>query len=74
MLATLFATMLIGVMMPIVQMKNAWSAGQIPIILPYFITQSMPPASTLAAGIQVQTRILHSLVSIGTVVYLTDMS
>ena len=43
-------------------------------ILPYFITHRMPPASTLAVGIQVPTRILHSSVSIRTVVYLTEMS
>ena len=29
--------------------------GKIPTILPYFIIQKMPPASTLAAGIQVPT-------------------
>ena len=51
-------------------MENAWLAGQVPTILPYFITQRMPPASTLVAGIQVPTRILHSSVSIRSVVYL----
>ena len=65
--------MLIGIMMPTVLMENAWLAGQIPTILPYFITQRMPPDSTLAAGIQVPTRILHSSKSIRTVVYLTGM-
>ena len=45
---------------------------QIPIILYYSITQRMPLASTLATEIQVPTRILHSLVSIRTVVYPTD--
>ena len=49
-------------------------AGQIPTILPYFITQRMSLASTLAAGIQVPTGILHSSVSIRAVVYVTDMS
>ena len=34
MLATLIASMLIGVMMPTVQTVYAWLAGQIPIILP----------------------------------------
>ena len=72
--ATLIASMLTGVKMLTVQMENAWLAGQIPIILPYSITQRMPPASTLASGIQVPTRILHSSVSIRTVVYLTGMS
>ena len=74
MLAALIASMLTEVMMPIVQMENAWLAGQVPTILPYFIIQRMLPASTLAAGILVPTRILHSSVSIRTVVYLTDMS
>ena len=74
MLATLIASMLTGVMIPTVQMENAWLAVQIPTILPYSITQKMPPASTLADGIQVPTRILHSSVSIRTVLYLTDMS
>ena len=74
MLATLITSMLIGVMMPTVEMENAWLAGQIPTNLPYPITQRMPPASTLAAGIQVPTRILHSSVSIRTAVYLTNMS
>ena len=73
MLATLIASMLIGVMMPTVQMENAWLAGQVPTILSFFITQRMPPASTLGARIQVPTRILHSLVLIRTVVYLTSM-
>ena len=66
--------MLIGVMMPTVQMENARLAGQVQTILPYFTTQKIPPASTLAAGIQVPTRILHLSVSIRTVVYLTNMS
>ena len=48
--------------------------GQIPTILPYFITQRMSSASTLIAGMQVPTWILHSSISIRTVVYLTDMS
>ena len=74
MLATLIASILTGIMMLTVQMENAWLAGQIPAILPYSITTRMPPASTLAARIQVPTRILHSSVSIRTVVYLTDMS
>ena len=74
MLATLIASMLIKIMMPTVQMENAWLAGQALTILPYFITQMMRPVSTLAAGIQVPTRILHSLVSIRTVVYQIDMS
>ena len=74
MLAALIASKLIGVMMPTVQMENAWLAVQVPTILPNFITQRMPPASTLAAGMQVPTRILHSLVSIRTVIYLTDIS
>ena len=74
MLATLIASMLIGVMMPTVQTENVWLAGQIPRIFPYSITLMMLPASTLAAGIQVPTRILHSSVLIWTVVYLTDMS
>ena len=65
--------MLIGVMMPTVQMGNAWFTGQIPAILPYSITQKMPPASTLAVGIQVSIQILHSLVSIPTVVYQTNL-
>ena len=73
MLATLIASMLTGVMMPTVQIENAWLAGKSPTILLYFITQRMPPAFTLAVGIQVPTRILHSLVSIWTVVYLTDI-
>ena len=68
MLATLIANMLIGVMMPTVQTGNAWLAGQIPTILSYFITQRMPTTSTLAAGTQVPTRILHSSVSIRTVI------
>ena len=51
-------------MMPTVQMENVWWAGQIPTILPYSITQRIPPASTLAAGIQVPTQILHEFVSI----------
>ena len=62
------------VMMPTVQMGNAWLAGQVPTTLPYFITQKMPRAFTLAAGLQVPARILHSSVSIRRVVYLTDMS
>ena len=70
----LIVSMLIVVVMPTVQMENAWLAGQITTILPYSNTQRVPPASTLAAGIQVQTRMLHSSVSIRTVVYLTDMS
>ena len=74
MLATLISSMLIGAMMPTVQMENAWLAGQVPIILSYFLTQRMPPVSTLTAGIQVPTRILYSLVLISTVVYLTYMS
>ena len=74
MLTTLIASKLMEVVMPTVQMENAWLAGQIPTILPYLITQRMPPASTLAAGIQVLTQILHSSVLIRTVVYLTDMS
>ena len=74
MLATLIASMLAGVMMPTVQMGNAWLAGQIPTILSCSITQRMPPASNLAVGIQVPTRILHSSVSIQTIVYLTDKS
>ena len=68
MLATLIASMLTGVVMLTVQEGNAWLAGQIPTILSYFITQRMPTASTLAAGIQVPTRILHSSVSIRTVI------
>ena len=68
MLATLIARMLIGVMMPTMQMGNAWLAGQIPTILPYSIFQDMLPASTLAAGIQVPTRNLHLSVSIRRVV------
>ena len=51
-------------------MENAWLAGQVPTILPYFITQRMLPAFTLVAGIQVSTRILHLSVSIRSVVYL----
>ena len=74
MLATLIASMLTGVIMPTVQMGNAWLAGQIPTNLSYSIIQRMPPAFTLAAGIQVPTRILHSSVSIRTVVYPTDKS
>ena len=74
MLASLIASMLIGIMMPTVLMENASLAGQVPTILPYFITQRMPLASTPGAGIQVPTRILHSLVSIRTVVYITDRS
>ena len=46
MLAALIAGMLIRVMMPPAQMENAWLAGQVPTILPYFINQKMPPAST----------------------------
>ena len=72
MLETSIASMLIGIM-PTVQMENTWLTGLVPIILPYVITQRMPPASTLAAGIQAPTRILYSSVSIRTVVYLTDM-
>ena len=74
MLACLIASMLIGIMMPTVQMENASLAGQVPTVLPYFITHRMSPASTPGAGIQVPTRILHSSVSIRTVVYMTDMS
>ena len=48
------------VVMPTVQMGNAWLAGKILTILSYSITQRMPPAFTLAAGIQVPTGILHS--------------
>ena len=53
-LPTLIASMLTGVMIPIVQMGNDWLAGQIPTILSYSITQRLPPTSTLAAGIKVQ--------------------
>ena len=74
MLATLIASMLIGIMMPTVQIENVWLAGQIPTILTFSITLRRLPASTLAAGMQVPTRILHLLVSIRTFVYLTDMS
>ena len=74
MLATLIASMSLGFMMPTVQIENAWLAGQISAILPYFIIQRMPPTSTLVAGIQVTTRIFHLSVSIWTVVYQTDMS
>ena len=74
MLVTVIANMLFGIMMPTVQMENAWLAGQIPTILPYSITERMLPASTLAAGIQVPTRIFHSSVSIRTVVHLTNVS
>ena len=42
--------------------------------LTLLLTQKMPPAFALAAGIQVPTRILHSSVSIRTAGYLTDMS
>ena len=45
MLATLIASMLIGVMMLTVQIENPWLAGQIPTILSYIIIQGMPPAS-----------------------------
>ena len=51
MLVTLIASMLIGVIMPTVQMENAWFAVQVPTVLPYVITQKMPQASTLTAGI-----------------------
>ena len=74
MLTTLIASVLVGVMMPTGQIENAWLAGQIPKIMPYFITQRMPPASILAAEIQAPTRILHSSESLRTVVYLRDMS
>ena len=74
MLATLIASMLTGVMMPRVQMRNAWFHGQIPSILFYSITQRMPPASILAIGIHIPTHILHPLVSTRTVVYPTDKS
>ena len=49
-------------------MEDAWLAGQMSTILPYSITQKMPPASISATGIQVPTRILHSSVLIRTVV------
>ena len=42
MLMTLIASMLIGVMMPTVQIENAWLVRQVPKILLYFITQRMP--------------------------------
>ena len=74
MLATLIVGMLIGIMMPRVKMENAWLSGHIPTILPYSITQRIPQASTLAAGIKEPTRTVHSPVLIPTVVYLTDMS
>ena len=74
MLATLIASMLIGVMMPTVHMGNTWLAGQILRILSYSITKRMPPASTLAAEIQVPTRILHLSVLIRTVVNPTHIS
>ena len=74
MLATLIASMLIRVTMPTVQMENVWLAEQMPTILPYFLTQKLSPASTLAAGIQVLTRSFHLSISIWTVVYQTDMS
>ena len=74
MVATLIGSVLIGVMMPTVHMENAWLAGQMLTIWPYSITQRMSPASTLATGIQVPTRILYSTVMIRTVVYVTDMS
>ena len=60
--------------MPTVQMVNAWLVGQILTILSNSIIQRMPPAFILAAGIQVPTQILHSLVLIRTVVYLRDKS
>ena len=54
--------------------KKCLVGWQIPTILSHSITQWMQPASTLAAVIQVPARILHSLVSIRTVVYPTDKS
>ena len=74
MLATLIVSMLIGVMMPTVQTENAWLAGQVPTILPYFIVHRISPASILAAGIQVPTRILYLLLLIQTDLYLTGVS
>ena len=74
MLATSTATMLTEAMIIAIQMVNAWLAGPVPTTSPCYIAPRRPPVSTLAAGKQTPTQILHLLVSIWTVAYLTDES
>ena len=49
-------------------------AGPMPTTSPCYIAPRRPPVSTLAAGKQTPTQILHLPVSIRTVAYLTDVS
>ena len=74
MLATSTATMLTGAIIITIQMVNAWLAGPVPTTSPCYIAPRRPPVSTLAAGKQTPTQILHLPVSIWTVAYLTDVS
>ena len=59
MLATSTATMLTGVMIITIQMVNAWLAGPVPTTSPCYIAPRKSPVSTLAAGKQTPTQILH---------------
>ena len=72
MLATSTATMLTGAMITAIQMVNAWLAGPVPTTSPCYTAPRRPPVSTLAAGKQTPTQILHLPVSIWTVAYLTQ--
>ena len=74
MLVTSTATMLTGAIIITIQMVNAWLAGPVPTTSPCYIAPRRPPVSTLAAGKQTPTQILHLPVSIWTVAYLTDVS
>ena len=66
--------MLTGAMTIAIQMVNAWLAGPVPTISPCYTAPRRPPVSTLAAGKQTPTQILHLPVSIWTVANLTDVS
>ena len=67
MLATSTATMLTGAIIITIQMVNAWLAGPVPTTSPCYIAPRRPPVSTLAAGKQTPTQILHLPASIWTV-------
>ena len=63
-----------GLHMMMELLVNAWLAGPVPTTSPCYIAPRRPPVSTLAAGKQTPTQILHLPVSIWTVAYLTDVS
>ena len=70
MLATSTATMLTGAMIITIQMVNAWLAGTVPTTSPSYTAPKRLSVSTLAAGKQTPTQILHLPASIWTVTHL----